>query len=46
MRLNEIDRAAKAARAKQPFTLTSEEIMADLLYPATVRVPKRRRARR
>lgn len=46
MRLSEIDRAVKAARAKQPFTLTSEEIMADLLYPATVRVPKRRRARR
>ena len=46
MRSNDIDKTRKATRAKQPFTLTSEEILADLLYPAPVRSPKQRRGRR
>ena len=46
MRLYDIDKTRKATRAKQPFTLTSEEILADLLYPAPVRSPKQRRGRR
>jgi hypothetical protein len=46
MRSNDIDKTRKTTRAKQPFTLTSEEILADLLYPAPVRSPKQRRGRR
>ena len=32
--------------AKQPFALTSQEIMADLLYPAPVRTPRQKKGRR
>ena len=32
--------------AKQSFTLTSREIMADLLYPTPVRIEPQRRGRR
>ena len=35
-----IDKPRKTSRAKQQFALTSEEIMADLLYPAPVRTPR------
>ncbi|MFN8113245.1 MAG: hypothetical protein U0R51_08590 [Solirubrobacterales bacterium] len=40
MRLNGIDKTRKATRVKQPFALTSREIMADLLYPAPVEAPR------
>lgn len=48
MRPNEIDKTRKATRVKQPFALTSREIMADLMYPAPVEpaAPQRRRGRR
>ena len=46
MRLNEINKTRKATGVKQPFTLTSREIMADLMYPAPVEAPKRRQGRR
>jgi len=46
MRLTEIEKTRKATPAKQPFTLTSEEILADLLYPAPVRISQQRMGRR
>ena len=48
MRPNEIDKTRKATRVKQPFALTSREIMADLMYPAPFEpsAPQRRRGRR
>lgn len=48
MRPNEIDKTRKGTRVKQPFALTSREIMADLMYPAPVGAaePQRRRGRR
>jgi hypothetical protein len=46
MRLNEIDKTRKATRVKQPFALTSREIMADLMYPAPVDAPRSQPARR
>ena len=46
MRLTEIDKTRKANRVKQPFALTSREIMAALMYPAPVEAPKARRGRR
>jgi len=41
-----IDKPRKTSRAKLQFALTSEEIMADLLYPAPVRTPRPRKRRR
>jgi hypothetical protein len=46
MRLNEIDKTRRATRVKQPFALTSREIMADLMYPAPVETPQRPLGRR
>jgi hypothetical protein len=46
MRPNEIDKTRKATRVKQPFALTSREIMADLMYPAPLEATKPRRGRR
>ena len=46
MRPNEIDKMRKATRVKQPFALTSREIMADLMYPAPVEAPRGPQARR
>jgi hypothetical protein len=43
---HDIDKPRKTSRAKQQFALTSEEIMADLLYPAPVRTPRPRKRRR
>ncbi len=45
MRPNDTDNKTRRI-AKQPFVLTSQEIMADLLYPAPVRTPDRKRGRR
>jgi hypothetical protein len=46
MRLNETDKTRKATRVKQPFALTSREIMADLMYPAPVEASQSQSARR
>ncbi|HET6830855.1 MAG TPA: hypothetical protein VFH44_05835 [Solirubrobacterales bacterium] len=45
--MNRNDKHSKPRRiVSQSFRLTSEEILADLMYPAPVRDPKRRTARR
>jgi len=45
MRPNETGQKTRKI-AKQPFALTSREIMADLLYPAPVPAPRRKQGRR
>ncbi len=45
MRLNDTGHKTRKI-AKQPFALTSREIMADLLYPAPVPAPRRKQSRR